>query len=285
MIDFHSHIQDEAFDSDRESVLSRCFESGVSFLVLAGTDLVSSQKAVALADTYKNIFATVAFHPYEIDAKKENVSEYLSTALNPLIAHPKVIGIGECGLDYFTRTDIIISKEQKATQKEGFLAQKEIAKTRRLPLIIHARTSSPDSDDAYQDIYDIIAEDRKTEKDRLKAIVLHCYQGGVSMTRKFLDIEEMFFSFAGNITYPVKNALRGTDRDIQETVRVIPLDRMLTETDSPYLSPQTVRGKRNDPSNVSYVLEEIARIHGVRKEVAEKNLEEVFFNRILGREV
>lgn len=203
--------------------------------------------------------------------------------LRELAKHPKVVGIGECGLDYFVRdrqpttdnSQLTISDEKKKNQKEGFLAQIGLAREFGLPLIVHCRPSAGTAD-AYEDLYSIL----QSNIIHLKSVVLHCYMGDTEMTKKFLRWSNIWFSFAGNVTYPVKKAAVGTKDDITETVRLVPLEQLLVETDCPYLAPQAHRGERNEPAFVRLTGEYVGRLKNVTKEAAdailEKNSREVF---------
>lgn len=274
MIDAHAHVHDEQFDVDRDEVMHRAFGSGVSHIILVGTDEISNKKAVSLAEKYENVFALVAFHPYEYNALPgDDARDSWIRGLKDLSNHPKVVGIGECGLDYHSHTGKPITNEQKKAQKDGFLVHLELAQIKQIPLVIHTRSSSRTVDDAYRDILDILAQ-RLNGMDQ--KIILHGYQGSTQITEEFLKLSYVYFSFAGNITYPIKKALRDTQYDIQKVVKMVPIERILTETDSPYLAPQPVRGSRNEPVNVRYVAEEIARIKGLGLTEVSDNTTELF---------
>lgn len=259
MIDAHTHIHDEQFDIDREEVIRRAFDSGVEKMLAVGTNITESGKTTQLADRYKNIWATVGIHPEEF-MKHERNEDLWMKQLEELARHPNVVAIGEVGLDYYTCGKGPIRESQKEAQKKGFIAQMELARDRHLPLVIHTRASSLDSDDAYRDLLEIFLGWTEIEKQKC---VLHCYQGDVEVTGEFLKFPNVIFSFAGNVTYPVKKSLKETKWDIRKTIRLVPMNRILTETDCPYLAPQSVRGKRNEPAFVQYVEDEIARIKGI----------------------
>ena len=327
MIDFHSHLQDPEFDADREAVIARAFMSGVSKIVLVGTDAESSRKAIALAERYEQMVAVVGFHPYEFNQRpttndqRQNTKkdagtqdfaspEHVASVLEPMVSHPKVVGIGECGLDFHSFTDAPISDAEKENQRKGFSAQASLAKKYNLPLIIHTRPSTLTSDDAYRELYAQLeacsaqhaSESGSSESESSESgsgtapvpdpflstvprtpspvppLVLHGYQGSVSVTKKFLEMPNVYFSFAGNVTYPVKKSLVGGEYDIREIVKLIPLNRILTETDSPYLPPQSLRGRRNEPANVRYIVEEIARMKNIQWGKVEIITEKIFGN-------
>lgn len=273
MIDTHCHLQDEKFDADRDAVIWRAFEGGVEKMIVVGTDEISSRQAIALSETDERLFATIAFHPYEFRDAKGRVqkAERVAEVLESMARHPKVIGIGECGLDFHSFTEEPVSEAEKEWQKKGFLKQSTLAEKYALPLIVHTRPSALDSDDAYRELLPLIAG-------RRVPIVLHGYQGSVSVTKNFLEMPNVFFSFGCNVTYPVRKALVGGEYDIREAVRCVPVNRILTETDAPYLSPQAMRGTRNEPVNVRYAVEAIARIRGRDREETERQIRQTFDN-------
>ncbi len=276
MIDAHAHIHFSEFDQDRDEVIRRAREAGVSHILSIGTDIEESKKAIDCAERYEGVFASVGIHPHEYlldTAKEERQRNEWIGELKTLVAHPKVRAIGECGLDYFSRNpEKPITDEEKDVQKEGFLVQKRLALESSLPMIIHCRPSIG-TDDAYQDLYEMIREEGVGSEQAEQSLVLHCYVGDTEVTKKFLELPNVFFSFTGNITYPVKSSLRGTKDDLAKTVKDIPVDRMLTETDCPYLAPQTHRGSRNEPAYVTLVAEKIGEIKGISKEALEKTVE------------
>ncbi|MCX6766640.1 MAG: TatD family hydrolase [Candidatus Moranbacteria bacterium] len=267
MIDTHAHLDFENFDEDREEVISRAFDNGVKKIVNIGVDLETSQKSIALAEAHENIFAAVGFHP-EFFSEQGSVD---SEQLKELVKNKKVVAIGEIGLDYFSHTGEIITDMQKENQKKGFLAQIEIAQELNLPVIVHCRN-------AWGDLYDIIsnfsqsssfpsASSADSSKPSFLKFILHCYSGGKEDTEKFLQFENVYFSFSGNITYPkpVERAER-----LAEAVRMVPLERIMLDSDSPFLAPQAMRGKRNEPANIRYIPEKIAEIKEISGERVER---------------
>lgn len=299
MLDVHAHLHDEAFVGDRDATVDRARAVGLESIVTIGTDPEENRRAVACAEAYPDVWASVGLHPHFFDEEyriwdeeyrgkmpvrnetgkessiqystfnilseeKERIQEYVAQLRKVAESSSKVIAIGECGLDYFSRDpENPITDEQKAFQREGFLAQIAIAEDLDLPLIIHTRPSlgsmparndsqakrSDSGGDAYEDVFLIL----KSKIENLKSAVLHCYMGGLPVTEKFLSLPGVSFSFTGNITYKVKE---GSDRD--ETLRIIPIDRMLSETDCPYLAPVPYRGQRNEPAYVAEVVRRIA---------------------------
>ena len=272
MFDVHAHLHDEAFVGDRDATVDRARAVGLEGIVTIGTDPEENRRAVACAEAYPDVWASVGLHPHFFNEAEENTNsstqipnktqsrdQKFQKEIQELRAiaesSNRVVAIGECGLDYYRRQSAdsnqqeTITEEQKVLQREGFLAQIAIAEDLDLPLIIHTRPSLG-SMDAYEDIFEILKE----QQGKLAAI-LHCYMGDLSVTEKFLSLPGVSFSFTGNITYKVKE---GSDRD--ETLRMIPIDRMLSETDCPYLAPVPYRGQRNEPAYVAEVVRCIALI-------------------------
>ncbi len=261
MYDIHTHLYFQSYDQDREAVIARAKAAGIEKMIVVGCTTGESLQAVELAHQYPELFASIGIHPHEFSATRENASEWFTQEINTLrtvAQRNKVVAIGECGLDYFSHdVSHVISEEQRAFQKEGFLAQVALAAELALPLIIHTRPSLG-SMDAYEDMLAIM----KAQCAHLKVGILHCYMGDTEITKKFLEVPNLYFSFAGNITYPVKKALIGSKDDLGETVKLVPLNRILAETDCPFLSPQTHRGERNEPAHVVEVIERIAYFKG-----------------------
>ena len=280
MYDIHTHLYWKSYDTDRDAVIARAHAAGVEKMFAIGCTVEESEECVALSEKYGEIFASIGIHPHEFRTAKD-VKNLVSdiAALRALAKESKkVVAIGECGLDYYVRPAstppqqayvgrgaAVISEEGKIVQKQGFLAQIELAKEFELPLIVHCR-------DAYEDMFEILAEEGK----EVKAIVLHCYMGNTEVTKRFLTLDNVFFSFTGNITYPVKKAFVGTKDDLTETVKLIPADRIFIETDCPFLSPQSKRGERNEPSAVKIVLKQVAHIHMTDEGALEASIDRNF---------
>lgn len=273
MYDIHTHLYFESYDKDREMVIARAKAHGIEKMIVVGCTTGESFQATELALKHPELFASVGIHPHEFNLARENASEWLTREIDTLrtvAQRNKVVAIGECGLDYFSHDPVQrVTDEQQAFQKDGFQRQIALAQELALPLIIHTRPSAG-SMDAYEDMLALM----KAKGSQLKACILHCYMGDTEITKQFLEIPNLFFSFAGNITYPVKKALIGSKDDLGETVRLVPLDRILAETDCPFLSPQTHRGERNEPAYVVEVVRKIAEIK--QQELAEitKRIEE-----------
>lgn len=238
LIDTHAHLQDKALKSDLEEVLKRAEASGVKKIICIGYDYPTSVEAVELARKYEGIYAVVGIHPH--DAKE--LDDEILSRLYQLAGEEKVVAIGEIGLDYYRN----LSPQEK--QKEAFIAQIKLARELGKPVVIHDR-------DAHQDVVDII----KKEKAGVNGGIMHCYSGHLPLAIEFMK-EGFYISFAGPVTF--NNA-----RKTQEVAANIPLERILIETDCPYLAPEPMRGKRNEPAYVSYVARKIAEIR--RKSVEE----------------
>ena len=229
LFDTHAHYDDEAFDADRDTVLS-AFDG---LVIDPGCTLESSRAAVALANRHRHVYAAVGIHP-------ENCGGFLTEQLDELrrlARQSKVVAIGEIGLDYYWAEN-----PPREFQRQVFRAQLELALELDLPVIIHDR-------EAHGDSLAIVKE-----YPALRG-VFHCYSGSVEMAKELLD-RGWYLGFDGPVTY--KNARRTV-----EVAEMIPIDRILVETDSPYMSPVPVRGKRNDSRNVAYIVEKLAQIKGI----------------------
>jgi TatD DNase family protein len=226
MIDSHAHLTYKAYRKDLKAVLERAREAGVTAIVNASFDLPSSEAGVRLANDHDNIYAAVGVHPH--DAKTLNLD--VLTALEELADHPKVVAIGEIGLDFYR------DLSPRRTQEDAFRLQIGLAKNLDLPVIIHDR-------DAHQRTMHILKDEKVSRG------VLHCFSGDLNLARQGVELG-LYISFAGPITYNGKKA--------QEILKWIPENRILVETDCPYLTPVPYRGKRNEPAHVKYVLERVA---------------------------
>ena len=238
IFDTHAHYDDKKFDADRRDILSAMPEKGVSLIIDPGCDGESSRAACALAQEFPFVYAAVGWHPEEWQSwNGESMA-----LLRSLCAQPKVVAIGEIGLAFYWDT------EHKALQKEMFERQLSLAIERKLPVIVHDR-------EAHGDCLEIVMNYPEARG------VFHCFSGSVEMARELLK-RGWYLGFDGPITY--KNARRSI-----EVLEMCPLDRMVIETDSPYLTPVPNRGKRNDSSNLKYVIEKIAEVKGVSPDVIE----------------
>lgn len=237
LFDTHAHLDDKRFDDDRDELIRGLPERGVSRVITPGIDVDSSKKCVDLADKYDIVYAGVGIHPHEASKLEDNYLDQLRT----MAQNKKVVAIGEIGLDYyydFSPRDI---------QKQRFIEQIELAAELKLPIIIHNR-------DSHEDMLNILRE----HKNLINGGVMHCFSGSWEMAKIVLDLG-LYISLAGPVTF--KNAKKPV-----EVANNIPLDRLLIETDSPYLTPVPYRGKRNDPGHVALVAEKIAEIRGITVE-------------------
>ena len=288
MIDTHAHLDFPEFDQDREEVIARFFESGGRAIINIGVDLERSKRSVEIAEKHRGVFASIGMHPdFFSKTEKEfpisksqfpNKSQILNPKFKSLIdklkkiaMHKKVVAIGETGLDYFSHTNNAITDEQKKMQKIGFLAQIEIARELKLPVIVHCR-------EAWEDLYEIISKVRLFPSPSSRGIpqsrtlfVLHCYSGEKKDTEKFLKLPNIYFSFSGNITYPKP---KERAEKLAEAVKMIPLDKIMLDSDAPFLAPQIRRGKRNEPIFVKYIAKKIAEIKGISKKEVERKTDE-----------
>lgn len=240
IIDTHSHLNFKAFDNDWESVLKRAFDNEIS-VINAGSQYETSKKAVEIAEKYeKNVFAAIGLHP--IHAKENfNIEEY-----KKLAESKKVVAIGEIGLDYFK--DYGVFKEE---QKEIFLNQLDLAEGLNLPVILHCRMAHGD-----------LIEALKGRESRIKGVI-HCFTGTWEEAKQYLDMG-FYLGFNG-IIYKF---------DLKEVIEKIPIDRILLETDSPYLIPAGIDAERNEPVFIKKIAEDVAKIRGITfEELAEKTAE------------
>ena len=251
-IDSHAHLESTRYDLDRDEVLARAKQDGVEgYLAIGnGEGPDTADCGIRLAErydgkpVYPRIWASVGIHPHEANL----ANEAADTQLLQWARHPKVIAWGEIGLDYF------YDYSPREIQKTVFLQQMELAKTAKLPIIIHCRPSD-NSENAWDDCLTLIAE--RWVSSGLGGI-LHCFTGNVEHARRALDMGFMI-SFAGNITFPKAQSIR-------DAAQMLPLDRMLIETDSPYLAPIPHRGQRNEPAFVTEVARRIGELRGLSAE-------------------
>jgi len=233
LVDTHCHIDSDRYDEDRENILKE-IEENLEFAVNIGYDLDSSKRSIELADKYDFMYAVVGIHPTDI----KEYNDELEGELEELAGHPKVVAIGEIGLDYHWM------KDEKEEQKRVFRRQLELAKRVNKPVVIHTR-------DATHDTLEILKE-----YPEIKGIV-HCYPGSYESAVELMD--NYYFGVGGVITF--KNA-----KKLVEAVSKIPLDRLVIETDSPYLTPTPFRGKRNHPIYVEHIARRIAEIKEISYE-------------------
>jgi len=234
MFESHTHYDDSRFDNDRDELLEVLQET-VEFAVNAGADIETSRKSILLSKMYKFIYASVGVHPHDVQNLNEDDMKMLKKMAND---NEKVVAIGEIGLDYY------YDNSDRDKQREWFERQIEVAKDVKLPIIVHSR-------DATKDTLDII------KKTNAKSVggVIHCFSGSVETALEYVKMG-FYIGISGVVTY--KNAQKTVD-----VVKEVPMEYLLIETDSPYLSPVPNRGKRNDSRNLKYVAEKIAEIKGV----------------------
>ncbi len=244
-IDSHAHLDDERFDEDREELINSLQENGIEAVLNPGADLKTSRAAVALADKYPFIYAAVGCHPHD----SKFMDDDTMNIFRELAKNKKVLGIGEIGLDYY------YDNSDRETQKIWFREQIRLAKELDLPYIVHDR-------DAHEDIIRIMKEEHHSGTRG----ILHCYSGSVEMAREFMKLG-FYISLGGPVTF--KKA-----KTPKMVAKEVPMEKLLIETDCPYLAPEPFRGKRNEPKLVKYVAEEIAGIREVTaSEIAEKTKE------------
>ena len=235
LFDTHAHMNDPAFDADRREMILGLKEKGVEYVMNVGCCLDSSKDCIALAEEYPFVYASVGSHPDSADEVTEEVIE----AYRQMAKHPKVPAIGEIGLDYYYET---IPRE---TQQKAFRMQMELAKELDMPVIVHER-------DAHDDAMRIVKEFKGVSG------VFHCYSGSAEMARQLVKMG-WYIGFTGVLTF--KNA-----RKAVETAQSIPLDRIVLETDCPFMAPEPFRGKRNDPGYLCHMAEKLAEIRGLSLE-------------------
>lgn len=275
MNDIHTHLYWKSYDADRDAVIARAREAGVEKMLVIGCTVDESRQSIAVAEKYPDMYAAIGIHPQEFfnESGILNLESWIEQ-LRALAKNEKVIAIGECGLEYYSHDAIkLVTEEQKESQRKGFLAQITLAQELGLPLILHCRPSVG-SQDSYEDLIRILQDSKIKNQD--SKFILHCYMGDTEVTKQFLTLPNVFFSFTGNITYPIKKAVAGTKDDLTETVRLVPLERIFTETDCPFLSPQSHRGERNEPAYVTEVAQKIAELHGTDVQTVEQATKENF---------
>lgn len=241
LFDTHVHLNAEQFDEDLEEVLSRAREAGVEKMVVVGFDRPTINRAMELIGQYDFLYAAIGWHPVDaIDMNDEDL-----VWIEELSQHPKVVAIGEMGLDYHW------DKSPKDVQKEVFRKQIQLAKKVKLPIVIHNR-------EATQDIVDILREEGAEEVGG----IMHCFSGSPEIAQECVEMN-FYISLGGPVTF--KNAKKPKD-----VAKEIPLEKLLIETDCPYLAPHPYRGKRNEPAYVKLVAEQIAELKEVSLEEVER---------------
>lgn len=246
LFDNHSHLDDEKFDEDREELIEKIKNSNVKMLISAGYSLEGSTKAVELSKKYDFIYATCGISPNDIPQTEEELWKTLDKIEKLAKENSKVRAIGEIGLDYYWEKD----EKRRELQKKAFIEQIKLANKLELPIVIHTR-------EAVMDTLDILKKNSVNKKG-----IFHCCPLNRELVKEGLKLG-FYISFAGPVTF--KNS-----KNADEIISMVPDDKILIETDSPYLSPEPFRGKRNDPRNVEYVAKKIADVKGLDlEEVAE----------------
>lgn len=240
--DTHTHMDAEQFDADRDEAIMRAFEAGVRKLVNVGCDMESSRKSIEMSEKYPFVYAAVGVHPHDAD----NYSDEAERELEELLKHPKAVALGEIGLDYY------YDFSPRERQKEVFKRQMELAERTGKKVIIHSREATADTLEIMKMYPDVKG-------------VVHCYSGSLETAREILKMGYMI-SFTGVLTY--NNAVKAV-----QCVKELPLDRIMAETDSPYLTPVPFRGRRNESMNVGLVVRRMAEI----REMDIKELSEIIY--------
>lgn len=236
LFDSHCHLDDEKFNEDREELIPKLHEEGVDKLVSAGYSLEGSKNAIELAKKYDFIYATIGISPNDIPDTEDELKKQLKELKELYKTSKKIVAVGEIGLDYHWNTD------NKELQKEAFIEQIKLANELNLPIQIHTR-------DAVMDTIEIL-KNNKVNKNG----IFHCCPFNRELVKEALKLN-FYISFAGPTTF--KNS-----KNAPEIINMVPEDRFLVETDSPYLSPEPFRGRRNDPRNVQYIIKKIAEVKG-----------------------
>jgi TatD DNase family protein len=257
-VDSHAHLDGKQFDSDREQIIARAREAGVQTIVAIGNGDGPEDVdcGIRLAEKYDFIYATLGIHPHE--ARLANEAAYQN--MERLAKHPKVIAWGEIGLDYY------YDHSPREVQKEVFTRQMELAAAAKLPIVIHCRPSEA-SDNAWEDCLGLIREHWAAKG---LGGILHCFTGNWPQAKSALDMGFMI-SFAGNVTFPKAQQIR-------EAALQVPLERMLIETDSPYLAPVPHRGKRNEPAFVKETAKKLGELLGRSAEEVGQQTSRNFYN-------
>lgn len=248
IFDSHAHYDDEQFDSDRDTVLDSQFSGNVGFILNCASDLASAEKSIELCKKYKNMYVAVGIHPHEAE---DAPTDYIDRIKN-LLEYEKAVAVGEIGLDYH------YDLSPRDVQKQVLTQQIKLAKELDLPVIIHDR-------EAHGDMYPILQEYKPKG-------VVHCYSGSVELMREAIKIG-MYIGLGGAVTF--KNS-----KTPKEVAKEVPIDRLLLETDAPYMAPVPMRGKRCTSDMISYTAEEIARIREMSVDelisITDQNAKELF---------
>lgn len=233
LIDSHAHIDLPEFNKDRDQVLERAREQGVRAVINIGLDAASGGRALAMVKKYDDVFLAVGFHPHEASKMGEGGLESLADLSRDL----RVVAIGEIGLDFYRNLS------PRETQVEAFKKQLDLASELNLPVVVHSRQ-------AHKEVYDILSAWAKANPDNNRRGVIHCFSGDIDLARRYIELG-FYISLAGSVTYP-------SARELVEVAGEVPLDRLLLETDCPFLAPQACRGKRNEPAYMVHTAGKVA---------------------------
>lgn len=237
LFDTHTHLADPRYDGEIEAVIERMLGAGVSLALVMGDGAEDPEGAFALASRYSFLYAAVGVHPHDASA----LDDARLFRLRGWMAGERVVALGEIGLDYY------YDRSPREAQRAAFAAQLELAEELRAPIILHVR-------DAHGDATELIS----ARKGRLPSGVMHCYTGSWESAKRYLDMG-LYISLSGAVTF--KNAPK-----LREVAEKLPADRLLIETDCPYLSPEPLRGRRNEPAHLRYTAERVAEIRGIEPE-------------------
>jgi len=253
-VDSHCHLEMEEYDGDRRAVIDRATRQGVSCMLTVGTEARYFPKVIEVIEAHPNVYGGVGIHPHNA----KDYSEETEEAIRGCLGHPKIIGYGEIGLDFYRNYSL------RETQLRVFRRQIELAVAARLPVIVHSRNAKEETLEILKGTH---LGDRKT--------VIHCYSYDLETAKKLLDMG-MYLSIPGTVTYKKTGLV--------PLVRYVPLDRLLSETDAPFLTPEPKRGSRNEPALVKLVVEEIARIKAKPVEEVAQVIAGTFHAIFLGNE-
>ena len=235
LVDSHAHLDAQPYSTDLDEVIARAKENRVAYILTVGCDLESSRASVDLAIRYPNLYASVGIHPHDASLVNDQAMAELARMIE---STDKVVAVGETGLDFYR------DRSPRDQQEDAFRRHIQLAKDTGKPLIIHDR-------DAHDDVVRIMQEENAAEAGG----VLHCFSGDLEMAKRAIDLG-FYISISGPVTY--RNA-----RQLPGIVRALPLDRLLVETDCPFLAPEPYRGKRNEPAHTRLVAERIAELKGI----------------------
>ncbi|MCX6807119.1 MAG: TatD family hydrolase [Candidatus Berkelbacteria bacterium] len=256
MIDTHAHLNFEKFKDDVGAVLGRAIDKGIKKFIVPSSNLENSKRAVDLARKYPEVYAAIGLHPIHAKEMSINVLQHFYT----LLSAPKIVAVGEIGLDYFYlgKSSKYAEYPSKEEQKVVLIEMLKMAQDTRLPLILHCR-------EAYSDLFNIIQNEGI-----IGPGVIHCFMGDKDIAKKFLDLG-FFISFTGNITF---------GQSLNSIVKYVPTDKILIETDAPYLTPEVYRGKRNEPAYLIEVARKIAEVKKIPlvevESATDKNAQKLF---------